>query len=199
MIETVQVNGKWLNEVQYNTKTKDLTLWFTGGQKFLYVDVPEKIFTSLKELETAKISPEELEKYIQNSMTKVKRGQYVGRGVYLPKREDKYIGIKLSEDIDAEAQELAVEYATKKGKTLVVEEKYSSNVAKVRYDNKALYMTYRSGNTEYVYEDTPSVVKSLFEKFVDSYLKIKKGGDTARTEHSLGKLANFVKKQYSDK
>ena len=194
-VETVQVNGTWLNEVSYNTKTMDMTLVYVKGESVLYVDVPHKVFTSLKELADSKVKPKELENYIVKALTTEKRGAYVGRGVYIKQQVDKYVRIELNEP-DVKAENLVAEYVAKTGKTLTVAGKYSTSVSKVKYDDKALYITYRNGG-EYSYPDTPSVVKALFDEFVSNLSKIKGGGEAERTKYSLGKLANFVNTKHS--
>lgn len=197
-IETIQINGEWLNEVSYNTKTKDMKLTYIKGEAYLYVDVPAKIFQSLKELADSNVAPAELESYLVKSLTINRRGAYVGRGIYIQKQEDKYIRVKLNAE-DSEAQTLVAEYAARQGKSFTVGKEFSTTVSKVRYDDKALYITYRSTKEEYPYEDTPSVVKTLFDKFLDNYSKIKNGGEPEREKFSLGKLANFVKGRYNKK
>lgn len=92
-------------------------------------------------------------------------------------------------------EQMAVEYALKKGNRLIVEKKYSSNVAEVSYTDKALLITFRNNKEAYTYPDTKRVVTALFNKFVDRYMKIK--SDTKnREKYSLGQLANDLNKIY---
>ena len=99
---------------------------------------------------------------------------------------------------EEEAKEALVEYNLK-GIVLKVEPKYASQVREVTYNDTALLITTEGNNFAYSYKDTKSVIKRLFNEFVDRYDKIKAGGEAERKEYSLGRLFNKLNQMYPKK